>query len=361
MADDTSPDRPVHAFTHAPHPDADLSASKWFDPDELHLAMLMQSRFTKNLRVIPIVNEDRVNPLDAARVVAQRAWAPAVNPENEVWLGLIDARAADLGARAVFIGERGNFSFSYQPEGDLSDHLRTMASANPRRRATDVSLNDALRALYLRPAQVAARRAAKSFLGALGMHRNYRQAGHAAVLGVDLGNPATGQYVGQRLNYLRALADQETSLSIISSPAARLVPSVDPFTHPEVLRLAASLTSAEWTRGPYPRGFARRVGEGLVPDEIRLRATRGGQASDTWFIIKDLRDRYVDEASLLHTTPALSDWLDAAGIRRRVEEWPWGQVEGPDKIEMHAVHLVLTLADFIRSTQERLRTLPRFG
>lgn len=359
MAQLASSERRIHAFVHAPHPDAHGGVVGRSDLDESVLAQQMGIRYAGRVQVIPVVNLARVNPLDAARAVTERSWSPTVHSENEVWLTLIEQHAAELGASVVFVGGQGNYSFSYQPADLRGAGLRGLRAAFPFSRADGVSLEAAVRRLYLGPSERAARGVARKAVDRLGLRRRVVGCSHASVLGAaaqSVGAPSTGD---PRLDYLRSLADQDTALSTITHPGARLVPNVDPFTHPEVLRLAASLTPTEWTRGPYPRGFARRVGAGLVPDPIRLRNIYGVQGSDTWFVIKDLRERYLDEAASLSTTPGLSEWFDVAGIRRRVEAWPWGHPEGPNEVEMQAVHQVLTLADFRRTIEERLRALPR--
>ena len=141
-------------------------------------------------------------------------------------------------------------------------------------------------------------------------------------------------------------------------PGRRVGPSIDPFRAATVMEIAASITPREWSTGPYPRGFARRLGEGRVPDEIRLRTRGGGQAMDTWFVTRNLRDRYFDEIRQLESTPVLGGWVDVSAIEATVSAWPWGEVRGPGDLEVIAVERLLALADFVRMTRSRLKSLP---
>ena len=132
----------------------------------------------------------------------------------------------------------------------------------------------------------------------------------------------------------------------------------DPFLSRGILDLAASITPREWARGPQPRGYARLLGAGRVPDEIRLRTRRGGQSWDHWYLIRDQRARYYDEVASLPNTPILGGWVDDVALRRILDSWPWGQVNGPSQISAIAMDRILSLATFVRLTTARLKALP---
>ncbi len=355
--------RPVHAFTHAPHPDARLARIGNLDPDESMIASAMQRMYQDRVRVITVINEDLVNPLSAARQIAERCWFPAVNPENEVWISQIEQRSVELGAEQLFSGEQGNYAFSYEPRDAVAHYLahgdlRAVARLFPRETAQGMTVGAVAYRRYAHPSELILRRGVGRTLAALHL-RSRRRDPHLQLLGVpDEEVPNRQERLSGRAAYLRALADCDTSLSAILSPAGRLLPMVDPFRSPQVMRIAASLTSLEWSRGPAPRGFARRLGDGRVPDEIRLRTRSGGQACDTWFAIRHSREEYLDAVAALVGTPILGSWVDSEGISRRVEAWPWGQIKGPDDEELFSIHLILTLADFVRMTARRLQLLP---
>ena len=120
--------------------------------------------------------------------------------------------------------------------------------------------------------------------------------------------------------------------------------------------MAASITPYQWLQGPYPRGYARLLGDGRVPDDIRLRTRRGGQAWDTWFVIRNQRERYLDELKLVHQSPGLGGWVDTAELQKRAEQWPWGEIQGPSQIEVIAIDRLLSLAAFARMTDEKLKS-----
>jgi hypothetical protein len=134
---------------------------------------------------------------------------------------------------------------------------------------------------------------------------------------------------------------------------------VDPFCDAQVLALAAAITPVEWCRGPYPRGYARLLGEGRVPDAIRLRTRRGGQSWDGWFLIRNRRERYLDEIDALASNSLLGPVVDLPFLKRKLEAGPWGRIQGPGGGEVNGIDRLLSLAGFVRRTEERLRDLRR--
>jgi hypothetical protein len=121
--------------------------------------------------------------------------------------------------------------------------------------------------------------------------------------------------------------------------------------------LAARITPLEWARGRTQRGFARRVAEDRLPDEIRLRTRRGGQSWDNWFWVHRSRDRYLDEVAALASTPILADAVAVSVIRQIVENWPWNEPRVAPQ-ELGPIQELLTLAAFVRMTTARLRRTP---
>ena len=131
----------------------------------------------------------------------------------------------------------------------------------------------------------------------------------------------------------------------------------DPFRSPSILSLAAQLRPDTWRAHDVARGFARDLGCGRVPDAIRLRTTRGLQASDVWEWIKFERGRYLGEIELLAETDVVGEIIDVQQLAARVASWPWGRSAVVDPLALTAVHRALSLADFVRMTQRRLQEL----
>ena len=339
-------DRPVHAFCHVPHPDAPIASVGNWDPDDSDAARSMER--AGPLTFVPIANLERRQPLDVADEVSQRCWFPVFNPGNAVWMESMRQRAHDLGASQLWEGENGNSAFSFDHPYALGHHLRHgewSRAASVRRSYRESGLSD-----Y---------RIAKRYLVGPIVRGAQRRLGPQRPTGIDpfAPRPRPAPMNSERF---RGWLSRQGALSSGLQEAPGLASYVDPFTAQPVLDLAAAITPSEWLRYGTDRGYARRLGLGRVPDDIRLRTRRGGQSWDEWFIIHDQRERYLDEAAALKSTPIIGDALDAtslARIRDEVARWSWGDPTAIPPM-LHPVQRLFSLAGFVRSTTERLRGLP---
>ena len=348
----TTPDRPVHAFVHAPHPDARLSAIGNWDPDDSAFAKIMETAYPGRVVVRKIINTDLVQPQDAALRAAQRSWLPTFNPGNQIWIDAIAEQAATIGASMLFSGQKGNAAFSHEHSYAASYYLQRgridqLAKMVFSRAESNISLCQAARKRVLGP-----------LIRPWRSQKNNPNAEYKKLIGVPGSDRVTGNSQSQgRRQFLEWLSQSYGGLFGAGCPAGWILPVDDPFTASAVLALAASITPYQWLQGPYPRGYARLLGEGRVPDEIRLRTRRGGQAWDTWFVIRNQRERYLEELKLVHRSPALGGWVDTSEMQKRAEQWPWGEIHGPSQIEVIAIDRLLSLAAFARMTEKRLETI----
>jgi asparagine synthetase B (glutamine-hydrolysing) len=336
-------DRPVHAFSHRPHPDAQLRSAGHWDPDDYEFAERLAAHYPGKVILHPLVNDELVQPLDAAASSAEDRWVPAVNPSNQIWVDAAMRQAAALGAGAVFMGENGNSAFSYDHPYAAGYYLRrwdpqSMADLVRSERRRGLSVTGALK---------------KSWVGPLTapLRRRVRGRGHAVRWFRRQHEPLfAGSGRTAYLNWLRA----DRSFRAQGQPNASGVILADPFTAATVLEVAARIEPAEWRRGPLNRSFARRAGAGRVPDEVRLRTRRGGQSWDAWFVIRHQRERYLDETRALCSTPVMSDLVDVESMMADLQAWPWGQVQGPTLSEVIAAERLLHVGQFTRMTIARL-------
>jgi hypothetical protein len=354
-----TPDRPVHALCHSPHPDADLSAQGRWDPDDYPVAKAMQDAYPGRIIVHQIHSPSGARPLDAAAQMASSRGVPTLNPGNQVWMTHANELAADVGATRLFHGANGNPAYSathdyatwyYLRHGQLGKAWRSLQREDQRLpQATD------LRARAARPLKGALR----SHLSETASRRMFRTAAQApsdyrSLVGLGHTGPSQAATPLTRAGYLEWLTGHGP-YSAAGMFAGSLVPAVDPFTTGRMLDTAAAITPLEWLRGPgSSRSYARLLAAGRVPDTIRLRTRRGGQAWDEWYLIRNDRDRYFDEVHALATTPILGGWVDHTALRTILTNWPWGQVHGPDRMSVIAMNRILSLAAFVRTATDWL-------
>lgn len=343
-----APDRPILAFTHVPHPDAPLGPHGQWDPDDSHIAAVMEERHPGLVHLERIANHDMRQPLDAAAERAAATWAPTFATANLVWIDEMQTRARALGATTLFTGENGNAAFSATHTFAASHHLRhgefgQVAGLVRDGMTAGESFLTALRRRVVGPLVAPYR----------GRGRRRQQLRQSEHLGLRP-NPAAAPPRFDRELYLNWMRDM-SALRIAMQPLDERASWLDPFRAHRVLELAASMTPREWRRGIADRGYARLLGEGRVPDEIRLRTRRGGQSWDHWFLVRNQRDRYLDEVRALRSTPVLCDAVDVDKLERAVAGLPWGE---PAQIaDISTVDRILALGAFVRTTNERLSAL----
>lgn len=325
LALQTTRERPVHGFVAAPLVGATTTARRGWEPDDTPYARLLADRYPGRMSVTPVRNEQGVQPLDSAHEAARLRWLPTRNVANHVWYSQINELATLLGARLVFTGEFGNHSFSFP--GTYRGWLRRFAVLGRQR----------LRHAYP------------------GAMKHGRSPSIAAVLGLNE-SKVRRPWAADSPGGLRArLASFKVMGAAVPIGGQALI--ADPFRSPSILSLAAQLRPDTWRAHDVARGFARDLGCGRVPDAIRLRTTRGLQASDVWEWIKFERGRYLGEIELLAETDVVGEIIDVQQLAARVASWPWGRSAVVDPLALTAVHRALSLADFVRMTQRRLQEL----
>jgi hypothetical protein len=350
LARHATADQPVRAFVHVPHPDAGLTPVGNWDPDDLDAARSMESAFGGRVTVVPVANIDHVQPLDVAERIARTAWTPVFNPANAVWIDIMRARADELGASVLFHGEHGNVVFSTGHPYALGHHLVRGELA----RASAVWRT--YRREGVEPAAIVRRYLAGPRI------RRLRARWHELV---DRPSPSADPLgplpVGRpydRASFLAWIERDDRPLGTLQPEPGR-ADLYDPFTDPDVVAYARSLAPAEWERHGSNRGFARRLGVGRVPDEVRLRTRRGAQSWDHWYIIRRQRERYLDEVRSIPATPIVSDLIDPATLSRietEVASWPWGE-SGHAPPTLLRIERLLAVSAFVRSTTARLAHL----
>lgn len=337
----------VLALNHRPLPEARLDPRGRFDPDDSRHSAALARRYP-NLTIQPLLNRRREQPLDAAADAARRSWWPTFNPGNQVWLSHSFRVAAAAGAQGIFVGQRGNASFSASHDYTARYLLARGELAEWGRHG--VRRGRAGGAWPWR----AAIRAAKAAAPFRHLQRRPQRREYGALVGLHpltAGNEPTLP-TNSRASFLSWL---------LSSPAiasarhltAHPVASIDVFQSGRILDVAARIHPATWDCLELPRGLARVIGRDRVPDEIRLRSRRGGQSWDSWFVVSDRRAEYLSRFE--EAVPVLRRWLDTNQLQVAITELPWGDPLSRPGLEFLAINRVLAAAEFCRATERRLK------
>lgn len=288
----------VDAFTWTPHAQAQIPQGR---SDDFHFADLLRRQYSGAVTLTPIRSTSTA--LVLARQLTREALWPSFGPTSQPWVYAVRQRAAANGAAFVLSGVHGNASFSW-------DHRRPrLRSRLPRRAAPQ--------RFFTEP--------------------------------VALRRPS-------RRRWLTWLAGQDDVFAAINTPGVYPVPRRDPYRDREVLEVAAQITPATWRASGRPREFARLVGDGVVPDAIRLNTRRFAQSSDAWFVMRNERPLYDQYAEILQETPELHAVVDVDEVICTVRSWPWGEATpAPPLPEIATITRILAMAQFIHDARDWLR------
>jgi hypothetical protein len=336
-------DTVIHAYVHVPVPAAGCAALGVWDPDDSAFADLLAASLGGRVVVTRVSNDSGVLPLDAAAAATAKSGWPVWGTATQSWRDAIADAAGRDGASHLFDGTMGNIAFSH-----THDYATSWLLGQRRPVA-------ALRSLRL---QIAGGAAPQATLG-----REFRQTVSAIThdwipdeVGRDSGRRRRPLAAGDRERFLDGL-----TMSIRGNMAAVMPAGVnglfltDPFTSRDVIRAAASVRPDEWHRGPGGRAFARTLGNGRVPDQVRLRTRRGYQSADVWWHMRNSRDRYLDEAAMLAGSPIVGDLVDVGWIRSMASELPWGERRTEKRLQVVLLNRILALAAYTREMSARLR------
>ena len=254
----------------------------------------------------------------AVKWFTQFGWNEGPSGEADVL-----ARATNTSIDALdrlFISSNGNLAFSFNHAYAARHYaargrIKAMVNLTRASNGHGLSLSQAWRSLVLGP-----------LAAPLRPHHHWLR-DYLPDIGVNPRLAPRRQPLMSRPRFLRWLYDEDSSLPSQSSPAASPVVMVDPFDTSSLLDVAAAISPAQWQRGLWPRGLARSLGKDRVPDEMRLRRRRGGQAWDTWFVIRDRRERHLDALAAIASTPVLADLVDVDQVMRSVEKWEWAPTQ----------------------------------
>ena len=291
----------LEAFTAISQPGLPLSEPLAMDHDDTPWAAAV-AEFQPNIRQ-RLISPVGLTPLDILPRVHALAHTPVLDPAELVWRWQMSARAAHNRSRVVLCGDHGNRSISYV--GDLSD-----GNFIPLRRIAGAALRtwDRMRSM--------------------GTHQPPAFRAHREEL-LQPQAPAS-----ERERFVRAMT--------AAQPSARAdfmaqfgVQWLDPTGDRKLLERLLTFPLHVFRVGNRPRGLARQLGRGLLPDSVRLRRTRSVQFPDqtAWFALRAADYRRLWQA--IRNSAACAFFLDREGLEPLLERLCAGQGSVPESTLVH--------------------------
>jgi asparagine synthase (glutamine-hydrolysing) len=289
----------LEAFTAIRQPGLPLSDEPRWENDDAAWAAAV-AEFQPNIRQ-RLVSPGGLTPLDVLPVVHTLSHTPVHNPVNLVWAWQMSARAAHNRARVILCGDHGNQSISYA--GDLCDahfiRLRRMASVAQQ-------TWDRVRCIGITP------------------H------GSAAVT-TELDPQLPGS---EREMFARAMT--------AGQPAARAdfmarfgVEWLDPTGDRKLLERLLTFPLHVFRVGNRPRGLARELGRGLIPESVRLRRNRSVHFPDetAWFTLR--ADDYRRALQSLRESSTCGFFLDLPSLQSSLQTLCAGHGSAAEALTVH--------------------------
>jgi asparagine synthase (glutamine-hydrolysing) len=322
----------LEAFTAIPDPRPDADRPPERDNDGAIWAAAVAD-FHPNIRQ-RLVAPAGMTPLDILPVVHALSYTPVSNPANLVWKWQMTARAAHNRVRVILCGDRGNRSIGYA--GDLCDahfiRLRQLAGAAQR-------TWDRVRCIGSTP--------------------------HTTNTAITLEAGTDHREAQQEPESQPSHREMFTDALMSPHDSARVdflaqfgVEWLDPTADRKLLERLLTFPLHTFRAGNRPRGLARELGRGRLPDSVRLRRAASGRFPDqtAWFALR--ADDYRKAFRTLRESSVCGAFLDLPDLGTKLEALCEGHGSLSDAL---AVHRALDTGLFAAAVEagEGLETRPQ--
>ncbi|MDP3966998.1 MAG: asparagine synthase-related protein [Nocardioides sp.] len=308
--------RTVHCVTHRPLPGTPDPRPGWIaddGPDAEAMCREVDGTTWTGLR-----NDALATPFEIVQADFELSWSPSLNPMNAVWMTQAIDFATSVSSPVLLTGATGNGPFSRGRGGILRDlPLRDRFEAARRQVPVRARAGERLGRAALGVAKESAPLWAQRLRHA---HRRGRVVDPRFQDLMPFGSLPPSAAAQARLAEMDAgLPPREAWLQLVLRDAFVAMvgqyrrPDVwfsDPLSDQRVSALALTLPVEAWFAGGRDRGLAREAAEGLVPDRIRLRTTRGAQSADAPQWRQGRRDDYRAEVERLRASASARSIVD---------------------------------------------------
>lgn len=314
--------RTVQGLTHVPLPGTEDPAELWEADDGPYVEAI--ARAVEGLTWSPVANSGLTTPFEADLWAFPRTWHPPFNPMNQVWINEIVRRCEAAEVSILLTGSAGNATFSRNHEGVLRGLARqgrvdALLRQVRLRHATGVGWARAGRSVVREtlPAGVLAWRR-KQRLRRAGRQREWaglferlpaREERLSEAARVEYEEARSGHGVVDRAGWLDFLRLDGARFGLVQNLSDSVWWS-DPLSDPEVIATALRIPEEAWLAGGRDRGLAREAARGVLPDEVRLRASWGAQSADgaAWMVGQVAAYREMLER--FRASPSVPEFLD---------------------------------------------------
>jgi asparagine synthase (glutamine-hydrolysing) len=300
--------RTLTAYTAAPEPGLPLHERDGWDADDTPFARLTATAQPALSHVL--VTPEGRSLIEVLPKLFANAWLPPRGGANLLWFDGIASAAAAAGAGVLLTGQQGNATLTWSGGGAVIELLRhrrwregvrlTADSAAFRGRSV---LTEWLAVLapYLRRPPAAEDRPAAGFL----------RAGRR--LSVEERSPELRLRRGTRRSWVGFVTTPPHAWQV--DPVAQWGLSLrDPTADRKLMEALLTFPLAAFHPDGWPRGLARQVAIGLLPDPVRLRRARGQQAPERAALVRRAAADYRAAIAEVAASASAAELLDTARL-----------------------------------------------
>lgn len=249
--------------------------------------------------------------LDVSARIHARSGTPVKSATNFLWLDAIGAAMAESGSRVLLVGQQGNAAFSWRGENPVWELARTgrlgpaWAQARLEAKGRGRTLAHVLAGSARGALMAASGRRHGASISAPG--QSFLASRHRAAV------PAASNEYRERAGTDRYWAAFATTPrhSFSAEPVLQWgVEWRDPTADRRLLERLLRYPQSAFRLEGRPRGLAREVAAGLLPDRVRLRTTQGAQVPEAPSLIAHHAQRYAAAIEQMRSSRWCRELLD---------------------------------------------------
>lgn len=324
------------AYTAIPQPGlARVERLGWDSSDLAHAREVASMH--PNMSHVP-VSAYGLSPLDLMPALHARSRTPVRNGANHLWLGRICRMARTSGAQVILTGQRGNLTISASATlAELLGSRRWRAALTytaQRRSASGESLAHFLASALQTRFRCLVRRSSNERPGTQFL---------SAALRLQLKDDLAQEETSPGNRRLAALTTHKQAWAV--DPWVQWATEWrDPTSDRQMVESLLSFPPEVFLLDGYNRGLARALGQGLVPDRVRLRQTQGAQMPEHPALLAAHVDRYRAITDRLSRCAQFGFMFDVSRLRTALDHLSRG---GFDLGEAQSIDRVIDVGLFI--------------
>lgn len=324
--------RTITAYLSVPEPGVNPEIRSGWDADDSPYAVAV-AQMHDNLNPAKVA-PGRSCALDIVPQIHAVSRTPMRNGPNHIWIGRACASAAASGARVILGGLKGNATISQPGDGALRDSIRQLKWGAAVRHAGLYARNGSQAAWRALAREILGDDVRKSLQRMRGIPNHARRFGaplftdefraaNAAALDAFAGPITTrgGQIDFMMLSWHQWSAD----------PMAQWSTEIrDPTGDRRLIECLLSFPPEVFSTGGWPRGLARAMGEGRIPDSVRFRCTRGEQMPEYAGLLACNAAKYREALARVERSATFRSIFDVEHVRATLDRVCEGRAGRPD-------------------------------